>query len=275
MFEELLAVVRRLREECPWDKKQTVESTRPLLLNEAYELDEALASSDKEHTAEELGDYLFMGLFLAEVLRKEQDTRLEDVLSGIVAKLKNRHPHVYGETKVKDANEVVENWERIKCMEPDKKGMNRQARQERQGADGSGHGGPGEKSILEGLPRVMPALKQAQLVQERCKRVGFDWSRTEDVLDKVTEETDEVRQELKKHDHARLAEELGDLFFALVNLCRHLGLDAESVLRGANTKFRKRFQLLEQEFRSQGKSLAHCTLEEMDRVWEQIKHEPH
>lgn len=252
MFEELLAVVKRLREECPWDKKQTVESTRPLLLNEAYELDEALASGDKEHTAEELGDYLFMGLFLAEVLRKEQNTRLEDVLSGIVAKLKNRHPHVYGETSVKDAQEVVENWERIKGKEPGKRG---------------------EKSILEGLPSAMPALKQAQLVQERCRRVGFDWPRAEDVLDKVTEETDEVRQELRKHDQARLAEELGDLFFALVNLCRHLGLDAESVLRDANTKFRKRFELLEQEFRRQGKGLVHCTLEEMDRVWEQVKHE--
>ncbi|MEO0082125.1 MAG: nucleoside triphosphate pyrophosphohydrolase [candidate division WOR-3 bacterium] len=272
MFDELLAVVRRLRQKCPWDRKQTVASTRPLVLNEAYELDEALGSADPKHIAEELGDYLFMGIFLADVLAAEHGTKLEDVLRRTIAKLKTRHPHIYGSTRVSDAREVLENWERIKRSEPGK---------------------AFKKSVLDGLPRTLPALKESQLVQERCGRLGFDWSRPEDVLDKVVEETNELRKELTRlrrtarsghrnrtrkdrtrgtsRNSDRVAEELGDLFFALVNLCRHLGLDAESVLRDSNAKFRKRFELLEQEFHRRGRSLARSTLREMDRVWNKVK----
>ncbi len=254
MFQELLAVVRTLREKCPWDRKQTVASTRPLVLNEAYELDEALGKGDKGHITEELGDYLFMGLFLADVLEKEQGVKLEDALKGIVQKLKNRHPHVYGDVVVQDEREVLENWERIKRKEKKSEAQ--------------------VKSIFEGLPRSFPGLKQAQLIQERCRRVGFDWKEPDDVLDKVAEEVEEVRAELEgsSPDQERQAEEIGDLFFALVNLCRHLGVDAESTLRDANAKFMRRFKLVEQEFVRQGRSLEKATLEQMDEVWERIKH---
>jgi len=171
---ELLAVVRRLRRECPWDKRQTVRSTRPLVLNEAYELDEALASGDPGHMQEELGDYLFMGLFLADVLEAERGVKLSRSVKGMVAKLKYRHPHIYGKTHVKDHLEVLANWEKLKAKEKAK------------------------RSVLDGLPKVQPALKQAQLIQERCKRVGFDWKKSEDVLDKVSEEVGELQAELSK-----------------------------------------------------------------------------
>lgn len=277
MFEELLAVVRKLRQECPWDRKQTIATTRPLILNEAYELDEALASGNAEHAAEELGDYLFMGIFLADVLAKEKGMQLEEVLRRVIAKLKSRHPHVYGRTKVCGVAQVLQNWERMKRTEAGRKGSGR--------------------SLLDGLPRAMPALKHAQLIQERCARVGFDWPGPERVLDKVAEETEEVKQELKRFRPAkpddrssgrsrplrrgrevgkadRLAEELGDLLFVLVNLCRHFGLDAESVLRDANAKFGRRFRILEREFAGMGRRLERCTLEEMDKVWDRIKKLP-
>jgi len=252
VFDELLEVVRRLRRECPWDRKQTIETTRPLMLNEAYELDEALGSEDSEHITEELGDYLFMGFFLAEVLEQELGLKLEDSLAGITTKLKQRHPHVYGDEKVRDADHVLENWERIKRDEGKEKRR---------------------ESILDGLPESFPALKQSHVVQERCRRVGFDWTDTKDVLDKVNEEVEEVRQELAhgNPDHDKVVEEVGDLLFALVNLSRHLGVDAESALRDANAKFTGRFRQVEAEFAEKGRSLDQATLEEMDRVWDEVK----
>ena len=252
MFEELLEVVRTLREKCPWDRKQTVESTRPLVLNEAYELDEALASGDREHITEELGDYLFMGVFLADVLDKEQGVRLGDALARITTKLKRRHPHVYGKEKADDAGQVLENWERIKKQE------------KRETRD----------SLLDGMPPSLPALKQGQQMQERCARVGFDWDDSKDVLAKVEEEVEEIRAELadEEPDRARVAEELGDLFFALTNMCRHLGLDAESCLRDANAKFADRFRRVEEELRRRGQSPDQSSLEEMDAIWDEVKH---
>ncbi|MBN2465786.1 MazG family protein, partial [candidate division WOR-3 bacterium] len=172
MFDELLEVVRLLRRRCPWDRKQTLATTRPMLLNETYELDEAIRRRDKAATTEELGDYLFVGLFLAEVAERELGLSLEDSLEGVVAKLKQRHPHIYGTTKVRGAADVLANWEKIK------------RRHRRSGG------------LLESIPVAMPALQQAQLVQERCRRVGFDWDKPEHVLDKVEEEIGELRQAL-------------------------------------------------------------------------------
>jgi ATP diphosphatase len=254
VFDELLAIVRRLRRECPWDRKQTVVSTRPLMLNEAYELDEALGSGDVEHITEELGDYLFMGLFMADVLGAEKGVKLEDALARIGAKLRNRHPHIYGAEQVESTEQVLENWERIKQVE------------KRESA--------GRESLLDGLPPAMPALKQAQLMQERCARVGFDWDDPGDVLGKVEEEVGEIRAELaeSRPDRGRVAEELGDLFFALVNLCRHLGVDAESALRDANAKFGSRFRRVEQELARDGRSPTESSLEEMDAIWDRVKH---
>jgi len=252
-LEELLGVIARLRRECPWDRQQTAASTRPLVLNEAYELDEALASGDRGHVAEELGDYVFMGFFLADVLAAEMGVDLEAALRRVTAKLRHRHPHVYGETQVAGADDVLRNWEQIK--------------------QGEGGKGGGKGSILDGMPGAMPALKQAQLVQERCARVGFDWDDPKDVLDKVAEEVEELRAELRAGtpDRARVAEEIGDLLFALVNTTRHLGIDAESALRDGNAKFADRFRKVEAEFRRQGRTLEGSTLAEMDRVWDRVK----
>ncbi len=278
MLEELVAVVRKLRSECPWDRKQTVSTTRPLLLNEAYELDEALAAGKVEDIVEELGDYLFMGIFLADVLAKEQGIRLEQIIERVIAKLKKRHPHIYGQAKVTGVAQVLRNWELIKQAEANREGNKR--------------------TYLDSLPKTLPALKYAQLIQERCARVGFDWPEPSQVLDKVIEEVNEVREELKRARTASIrktrssaakigkkrseksggskggravAEELGDLFFVLVNLCRHLGLDAETVLRDANSKFVRRFRLMEQELSRQGKKTGQASLEEMDAVWNRIK----
>ncbi len=249
MFSELLEVVRLLRRRCPWDRKQTLASTRPMLLNETYELDEALRRRDRAAITDELGDYLFMGLFLAEVAGKELGISIEDSLKGVVIKLKQRHPHIYGTAKVRGAEDVLANWERIK------------RKQKRSGG------------LLSSIPVAMPALQQAQLVQERCRRVGFDWERPEHVLDKVEEEIGELRQELARgrKSRARVKEELGDLLFALVNLARHLDVDAEGMLKDANAKFRGRFRCIEQHFAARGRGLGQVSLDEMEAVWQLAK----
>jgi MazG family protein len=251
MFSELLSVVSTLRRRCPWDRKQTIASTRPLVLNEMYELDEALGTGDRDAITEELGDYLFMGLFLADVLAREKGVKLRDALDSIVHKLKLRHPHIYGKEKVRSADDVLRNWETIKRRE---KG----------------------DSLLASVPRALPALRQAHLIQERCRRVGFDWDDPRQVLDKVAEEVNELRHELRqpRRSRRRIAEELGDLVFALVNLTRHLDLDAEGVLRDANRKFTRRFQFVEREFARQGRGLRTVPLAEMEAVWQLAKRKP-
>ncbi len=248
MFTELLQVVRTLRRRCPWDRKQNAASTRPLLLNEAFELDDALRSGDKEAITEELGDYMFMGLFLADVLKREKEIRLERALAQVVRKLKLRHPHVYGQTRVRGPADVVRNWDRIKRQEQ-------------------------PRSILAGVPRALPALQQAQLIQERCRRVGFDWEDPAQVLDKVAEEVSELKRELTRNSRRRprVKEELGDLLFALVNLGRHLGIDAEGTLKDANDKFVRRFAHIERRFAAQGRDLTTVPLAEMEAVWQRAK----
>lgn len=249
MFDELLEVVKLLRRRCPWDRKQTLASSRPMLLNETYELDQALRGRDKEAVTEELGDYLFMGLFLAEVAHKELGISLEDSVKSVVAKLRERHPHIYGMTKVRGVADVLANWESIK----------------RKHKPGGGR--------LSSVPVAMPALKQAQLVQERCRRVGFDWEKPEHVLDKVEEEIRELRQALarRRRSRARVKEELGDLLFALVNFARHLDIDAEGNLKDATEKFRDRFRRIEEHFAAQGRELNQVSLDEMEAVWQRAK----
>lgn len=248
MFDDLIKVVRTLRRRCPWDRKQTLRSTRPLLLNEVFELDEALRRGDEKAIKEELGDYLFMGVFLARLLEEKKGLKLEEVIRGVVEKLKIRHPHVYGKLAVKGAEEVLKNWEKIKR-------------------------GKSQKSILAGIPVALPALQQAQLIQERCRRVGFDWDRPLAVLDKVEEEIAELREVLpsRKGRSCRVKEELGDLLFTLVNLCRHLGVDAEGALKDANRKFQQRFVKMENSFRKKGKDPAAVSLAEMEEMWQRAK----
>ncbi len=241
-------MIRTLRQKCPWDRKQNLSSTRPLLINEVFELDEALRRKDKAAIQEELGDYLFMGLFLAQILEEKEGVKLNDILAGVVEKLKARHPHVYGTVKVKGADDVLRNWEKIKAKK-------------------------GRRSILSGIPAGLPALQQAQLIQERCQRVGFDWEKPKDVLSKVEEEISELKAELNRQRvyRKRVKEELGDLLFALVNLCRHLGVDAEGTLKDANRKFRERFEVVEQEFKRQRRELSSVPLAEMEWVWQRAK----
>ncbi len=245
MFDRLIDVIKTLRRRCPWDRKQTLISTRPLLLNEVYELDEALGEDNCEAISEELGDYLFMGLFLAHILEEKKGVKLRRVLEGVIKKLKLRHPHVYDDAKIKDTDGVLKNWERIKK----KKG----------------------RLLLDGIPIALPALQQAQLIQERCRRVGFDWGKPEEVLDKVKEEIEELELASRKRKGRRIKEELGDLLFAIVNLCRHLDVNAEAALRDANRKFRRRFGTVESEIRKTGRGLEEVSLEEMERLWQEIK----
>jgi MazG family protein len=251
LLAELFSVVERLRRRCPWDRKQTVASTRPLMLNETYELDDSLRSGERHDIVEELGDYVFMGVFLADVLRKERGIKLEESLRRIIAKLKFRHPHIYGKVKVRNAEEVLANWDKLKAKEK-------------------------QRSILAGVPVAMPALHQSQLIQERCRRVGFDWEDPRQVLDKVAEEVEELRVELRRprRSKARVSEELGDLLFALVNLARHLGVDAEGTLKDANIKFRSRFRHIEDKFSRDGRALTDVSLEDMEAVWQQAKRLP-
>lgn len=252
MFNELLKIVKTLRRCCPWDRKQTAGSARPLLLNEVFELDEALRQGNRQAIAEELGDYFFLGLFLALILEKEKGIKLNDIFEMTIRKLKQRHPHIYGNVKVKDADEVVSNWERIK---------NENCR----------------SSILEGIPVALPALQQAQLIQERCRRVGFDWRNPDQVLLKIEEEIGELKAERKKAKgkvgirKKQIEEELGDLLFTVVNLCRHLDVNAEGALKNSSLKFRKRFQQVEKEFNRQGKKLNEILLEDMEAVWQKVK----
>lgn len=255
MFDELLQVVANLRKQCPWDREQDIQTTRPLILNEAYELDEAIGAGDVGHMTEELGDYLFMGIFFSEVLRTEHGVLLEDAIEGVVTKLKSRHPHVYSKGDAQDASAVLTNWERIKRTEKHRQ-----------------HNG-GRQSILDGIPASLPALKTSQLLQERCRRVGFDWTSLHDVFGKVVEEIEELREEVATRSESteRISEELGDLLFALTNLARHLGIDAESALRDGCAKFSGRFRKLEETFALRNRPLGDATLEEMDEVWEQIK----
>ncbi len=249
MFDELLEVVSLLRRRCPWDRKQTLASTRPTLLNETYELEDSLRRRDRVAIAEELGDYLFVGLFLARIAGEELGISLDDSLRGVVAKLKQRHPHIYGKAKVRGAEDVVANWDKIK-------------QQHKRGG-----------GLLASIPVAMPALQQAQLIQERCRRVGFDWSNPEQVLDKVEEEIGELREELarRRKNRSRVKEELGDLLFALVNLARHLEVDAEGTLKDANAKFRDRFRHIEEHFAAAGRELGQVSLEEMEAEWQRTK----
>lgn len=255
-MERLVRLVARLRRECPWDRKQTITSVQRNLLEEAYELVAAIRKRDYRKIAEELGDYIFVGLFVARILEDTGHARLDEIIEGISEKLIRRHPHVFKGLKVRDAEEVLHNWQQIKVREQTGKG--------------------GTVSVLQGIPKALPALQRATSVQLRAKRVGFDWQNPNDVLDKVIEEVAEIRNELKhtparRRNQRRIREEFGDLLFALTNMARHLGIDSEDALQRATDKFIRRFELMESIVRRQGKNLEHCSLEELDAVWDSLK----
>ena len=252
-FEELVEVMVRLRGEggCPWDREQTHASLKPYLVEEVYEVLEALDRADDAELRRELGDVLLQVVFHAQIASEEGRFSIEEVCRAIVDKLIRRHPHIFGETQVEGAEQVVTNWERIKQAE----------RQEEDKPD----------SVLEGVPRQLPSLLRAQRIQHKAARVGFDWKELDGPLGKVEEEFGELRRACQGGTPQELEEEFGDLLFALVNTSRFLKIDAEEALRGAVDKFERRFRAVEAIFRARGRQLQECTLEEMDEVWDQVK----
>ncbi|MCJ7435560.1 MAG: nucleoside triphosphate pyrophosphohydrolase [Anaerolineales bacterium] len=257
-LESFAEIVAHLRapDGCPWDREQTHESLRNHLLEESYETLSAIDSGDVESMREEFGDLLLHIFFNAQIAHELDEFLLTDVIKGIYDKIVRRHPHVFGNIKVDDVNGVLQNWEKLKEDERRKLSLSN--------ADGKKE----DKGLLDGVPMALPALIQAQEYQARAARVGFDWPEIEDVLDKVREEIEEIKQAQNMEE---VTDELGDLFFVLVNLARWKKVDAESALRGTNMKFKVRFGHVEQSAKKQGRNLSDMTLEEMDTLWQESK----
>jgi tetrapyrrole methylase family protein/MazG family protein len=249
-FDELVRIMAELRAKCPWDIKQTRESLRPYIVEEAYELLEAIDSGDPARIKEELGDLLLQVVFQARIAEERGEFDISGVVEAISKKMVSRHPHVFGEARYETAEEVVEQWEEWKKEEGKLRG-----------------------SLLEGVPEAMPALLRAHRLQARAAGVGFDWERVEDVLRKVEEELLEFKEALKGKGEEEVEEELGDMFFALVNVSRFVGVNPEDALRKTISKFIHRFRHIEVRASEAGVSLRDMTLEEMDRLWEEAKEE--
>lgn len=245
-FDRLLTIMDELREQCPWDKKQTMQTLRHLTIEETYELGDAILDNDLEEVKKELGDLLLHIVFYAKIGSETQDFDIADVANSICEKLINRHPHIYGDVKVKNEEEVKQNWENIKLKE-------------------------GKKSVLEGVPNSLPALVKANRIQEKVAGVGFDWEHPEQVFEKLKEELGELQEEVKANDADKMESEFGDVLFSMVNYARFLNINPENALERTNKKFIKRFQYLESKAKASGKSLKDMTLAEMDIFWEEAK----
>ncbi|WP_373777572.1 nucleoside triphosphate pyrophosphohydrolase [Glaesserella sp.] len=256
LIEQLLEVVKQLRDPktgCPWDIQQTFDSMVPCLLEETYETAEAIHTNDRASLREELGDLLLQVVFLSQLAKEEGSFTFEDVVTDLHNKLIYRHPHVFGNTTANNADDALKNWDARKAEEKKQKTQH--------------------DSILDDLPFALPALTRANKLQKRCAKVGFDWDDPHQVFLKVEEELQEVQDEIKRVPQVqeKLAEELGDLLFATVNLCRHHNVDAETSLRHANVKFENRFKKMEKLLKVQGKSPNDCSLNELDFLWNEIK----
>lgn len=251
-FRELVAIMARLRAPggCPWDREQSHESLRPYLLEEAYEVLEAIDQGSHDKLAEELGDLLLQIVFHAQIAAEEGRFTIGDVAAGISAKLRHRHPHVFADAEVRDSEEVIDNWEHLK-------------RAERRNSD--------RQSILDGIPAALPALRRATDVQKRVARVGFDWDDASGPAAKVREELAEIEEAGAEGDEQRVAEEVGDLLFAAVNLARRLGVDSEDALRVAVARFSERFRAMETMASDRGIQLEGLTLEQLDELWDAVK----
>ena len=252
-FEELVHVMKTLQAPggCPWDREQTHASLKPYFLEEVYEALDAIDSGDDDHIREELGDVLLQVVFHAEIASRDGRFDIDDVIRVIVEKLKRRHPHVYGDVVAEDAETVTKNWEAIKRKEKRDK--------------------PGGGSVLDGLPKDMPALIRARRIQEKVSRVGFDWEHADQVMMKVDEELGELKEARDNNDVAAVEEELGDLLFAVANLARFVSVCPEDALRKTIDKFQRRFRYIEDELPRRGRKLGEASLEEMDELWEEVK----
>tara|TARA_R110002051_G_scaffold325867_1_gene432546 strand:- start:78211 stop:78984 length:774 start_codon:yes stop_codon:yes gene_type:complete len=245
-FDRLLTIMDELREQCPWDKKQTMQTLRSLTIEETYELGDAILDENVEEVKKELGDLLLHLVFYAKIGSETNDFDIADVANEICEKLIHRHPHIYSDVNVKDEEEVKRNWEQLKLKE-------------------------GKKSVLEGVPNGLPALVKASRIQEKVTAVGFDWEEPEQVWEKVQEELQEFKTEIAKNDHDAMEAEFGDLLFSLVNYARFLKINPENALERTNKKFIGRFQYLEQKAKGLGKELKDMTLAEMDVFWNEAK----
>jgi len=246
-FERLLEIMDELREKCPWDREQTLESLRNLTIEETYELADAIMEQNLEEIRKELGDILLHIVFYAKIGSEKGAFDIADVLNGINSKLVFRHPHVFGDRKVKDSGEVIENWEELKMKE-------------------------GHRSVLAGVPVSLPALIKSHRIQDKARAVGFDWDHKEQVWDKVTEEINEVKHELMNGNRReKTEEEIGDLLFSIVNAARLYDVEPETALERTNRKFIKRFKYLETRANQMGKSLKEMNLEEMEAIWQEAK----
>lgn len=246
-FLQLVQIMDDLREKCPWDKKQTIHTLRPLTLEETYELTDAITDNDFIAIKEELGDVLLHLLFYAKIGTEQQEFTLQEVIEGISEKLIIRHPHIYADVVVKDEEDVKRNWEQIKLKTGNK------------------------KSVLSGVPKALPAVVKATRIQEKAKQVGFEWDNKEDVFKKVQEEINELQEAIIEENEAHIEEEFGDVLFSLINYARFLKIDAEGALEKTNKKFMYRFQQIEAIATERGKALQDMTLGEMDAIWNEVK----
>ena len=245
-FDRLLTIMDELREQCPWDKKQTMQTLRHLTIEETYELGDAILEKDLVEVKNELGDLLLHIVFYAKIGSETNDFDVADVCNSICEKLINRHPHIYGDVKVKDEEEVKRNWENIKLKE-------------------------GRKSVLEGVPNGLPALVKANRIQDKVAGVGFDWEKPEQVFEKVQEELSELQEEIIAGNADKVESEFGDVLFSMINYARFLNVNPENALERTNKKFINRFQYLESKAKETGKTLKDMTLGEMDVYWEEAK----
>ena len=245
-FNRLLDIMDDLREKCPWDKKQTLESLRHLTIEETYELADAILENDLNEIKNELGDVLLHLVFYAKIGSEKKSFDIGDVANAISEKLISRHPHIYGDVIVKDENEVKENWEKLKLKE-------------------------GKNSVLEGVPKSLPAMIKANRIQDKVSGVGFDWEEPFQVWEKVQEEISELNEEINKESKNSIESEFGDVLFSMINFARFIGVNPENALEKTNKKFINRFQYLEKATKKEGKKLSEMTLSEIDVYWEESK----
>lgn len=247
-FKRLLVIMDELRAQCPWDKKQTMQSLRHLTIEETYELADAILDEDMDEIKGELGDLMLHMVFYSKIASETNDFDVADVLNTVCDKLVERHPHIYGDVVAEDEEAVKANWEKIKLKS-------------------------GKKSVLKGVPRSLPAMVKSTRIQDKVRGVGFDWEEPRQVLDKVYEELEELKVEVEQGSD-KIEDEFGDVLFSMINYARFLGVDPETALERTNKKFIKRFQYLEKASKKAGKELSEMTLEEMDVYWEEAKKLP-
>ncbi len=247
-FLNLIKIMDELREKCPWDKKQTIESIRHLTIEETFELSDAILKKDLNEIKKELGDLLLHIVFYSKIASETNDFNIKNVIDGLCEKLIFRHPHVYGDVKAETEEQVKQNWEQLKQKEKD-----------------------GNKSVLSGVPNSLPALLKAYRIQEKARAVGFDWEKPEQVYEKVKEELAEFETEIKYGNQQNAEKEFGDVLFSLINYARFLNINPEDALEQTNKKFIKRFNYMEDKVKTQGKQISDCKLEELDIYWNEAK----